>query len=661
MVHEGDLLWTPAAATIEAANLTAFMRWLREHRGLVFTDYADLWRWSVADIAAFWECLWEYYDVESSTPHTCVLAASRMPGACWFPGARVNFARQVLRAARPGALAIHAESELRPPQDLGFDELGEQVRRFATRLRRLGIAPGDRVVAYMPAIPETAIALLAAASIGAVWSCCSPDFGTGSVLDRYTQIEPTLLIAVDGYRYGGRDFDRRAEVARLLDAMPSVRHVVTVPYLDAATPFSPRPGTLDWSAIQREEPAVAAADFRFEDTAFDHPLWIVYSSGTTGLPKSFVHGHGGIVLELYKFCGLHLDLKPESRTFLFSTTGWVTWNILVGALMTGSSIVFYDGNPTAPDPQALWRIAARSRASFMGTSPAFVSLMMQQQVVPRRDHDLSALRGMYCTGSPVSPEHFAWFYANVRDDLWVSSTSGGTDVASGFVGGCPLLPVRAGEIQTRLLGVDVQAWDEHGEEVVDRLGELVVRQPMPSMPLYLWNDPDGTRYRESYFDVYPGVWRHGDYLMINGRGGCFVRGRSDSTLNRYGVRIGTAEIYRPLETLPEVEDGLIVNLDLPGGRFFMPLFVKLAPGCTLDARLLEKINSTLRAYSPRHVPDRVYAVPAIPYTRTGKKMEVPVRKLLLGAAAEAVASADAMADATALDWFVAFAREHRDY
>jgi len=661
MTREGELLWTPGAARIKEANITAFMQWLRRRHGLDFADYGALWQWSVDELPAFWQSLWEYYEVESSTPYECVLAERRMPGARWFPGARVNFARQILRAVRPEARAIHAESELRAPRDVSGEELGEQVRRLATRLRRLGIKPGDRVVAYMPAIPETAVALLAAASIGAVWSCCSPDFGTGSVLDRFAQIEPKLLFAVDGYRYGGRDFDRRAQVTQLLNGMPSVEHVVTIPYLHADAPFSPHPGTLDWSTIQREEPAVPAADFVFEDTAFDHPLWIVYSSGTTGLPKSFVHGHGGIVLEFYKTCGLHFNLGPQSTAFLFSTTGWVTWNILVGTLMTGSSIVFYDGNPTAPDLDTLWRVAARSRASFMGTSPAFVSLMMANQVVPMRQHDLSALSGMFCTGSPVSPEHFAWFLDNVSKDLWVSSTSGGTDIASGFVGGCATLPVYAGEIQVRMLGVDVQAYDDHGQPVTDRLGELVVRQPMPSMPLYLWNDPDGKRYHDSYFDVFPGVWRHGDYLMINARGGCYVRGRSDSTLNRYGVRIGTAEIYRPLEILPEVEDSLIVNLDLPGGRFFMPLFVKLAPGHALDASLVEKINATLRSYSPRHVPDRVYAVPAIPYTRTGKKMEVPVRKLLLGATAGAVASADAMADASALDWFVNFARERRDY
>lgn len=661
MIREGDLLWTPDATVVETANITAFIRWLREQRGLDFADYEALRRWSVADIGAFWESVWKYYDVQSSTPYECALAAPEMPGARWFPGARVNFARHVLRAARPGALAIHAESELRAPRDVSWDELGAQVRRLASRLRRLGVKPGDRVVAYMPAIPETAVALLAAASIGAVWSCCSPDFGTGSVLDRLAQISPKVLFAVDGYRYGGRDFDRRPQVAQLLEGMPSIEHVVTVPYLFADEPFAPRPNTLDWSTVQREEPAVDPADFTFEDTAFDHPLWVVYSSGTTGLPKSFVHGHGGIVLEFYKVCGLHFNLTPKSTTFLFSTTGWVTWNILVGTLMTGSSIVFYDGNATAPDLETLWRVAARSRATFMGTSPAYVSLMMANGIVPKERHDLSALTGMFCTGSPVSPEHFAWFYANAKENLWVTSTSGGTDIASGFVGGSTTLPVYAGEIQARMLGVDVHAYDDAGNSVIDRLGELVVRQPMPSMPLYLWNDPEGTRYRESYFDVYPGVWRHGDYLLINARGGCYVRGRSDSTLNRHGVRIGTAEIYRPLEALPEVEDSLIVNLDLPGGRFFMPLFVKLAPGRVLDDALREKIAATLRAYSPRHVPDKVYQVEAIPYTRTGKKMEVPVRKLLLGAAPEAVASADAMADAAALDYFVQFARERRDY
>lgn len=661
MVREGELLWSPSEEFRREANVTAFMNWLREARGLEFSDYEALWQWSIGDIESFWQSIWDFYGVESTTPYARVLQDSTMPGADWFSGARVNFAQHVLRAARPGEIAIHAVSELRPLQQLTFDDMGDQVRKLATHLRTLGVKPGDRVVAYLPAIPEAAVALLATTSIGAVWSCCSPDFGTRSVLDRFSQINPVLIFAVDGYRYGGRDFDRRDEVKRLVDSLPSIEHVITVPYLHADKTFAPVPGTLCWRSIQENEPAVASSEFQFEDTAFDHPLWVVYSSGTTGLPKSFVHGHGGVLLEFLKFCGLHLNLKPQSTTFLFSTTGWVTWNILVGSMMTGCAIVFYDGNPTAPDMDALWRTAEQSGATFLGTSPAYISLMMANGVVPAARYDLSALEGVYCTGAPVAPEHFAWFYDNVREDLWVTSASGGTDVVSAFVGGCPILPVRAGEIQTRFLGADVQSYNEHGEPVFDELGELVVRQPLPSMPLYLWNDNGNERYRDAYFDTWPGIWRHGDYLMIKSDGGCYVRGRSDSTLNRHGVRIGTAEIYRTLEALEEISDSLIVNLDLAGGKSFMPLFVTLAEGRAMNDELRDKINRALRSYSPRHVPEKIYPVPAIPYTLTGKKMEVPVRKILMGAAVDKAANVDAMAEPEAIDYFVHFARERKDY
>lgn len=661
MVLEGDLLWEPGADFKREANIAAYMNWLRETRGLEFDNYEALWQWSVDDIEAFWQSIWDFYAVESTTAYDCVLSDRSMPGAKWFPGARVNFAQHVLRATRPGDVAIHAVSELRPLQQMKFDDLEEQVRKLATRLRELGVKPGDRVAACLPAIPEAAVALLATTAVGAVWSCCSPDFGTSSVLDRFSQIDPILIFAVDGYRYGGRDFDRRDQMKQLIESLPSIEHVIGVPYLYPDETFAPVAGTLDWRSILEHGPIVSAVDFHFEDTAFDHPLWIVYSSGTTGLPKSFVHGHGGVLLEFLKFCALQLNLKPTSTTFLFSTTGWVTWNILVGSMMTGSSIVFYDGNPTAPDKEALWRIAEQTGTTFLGTSPAYVSLMMANGVVPAKHYDLSALEGVYCTGAPVSPEHFAWFYENVGEDLWVTSASGGTDVASAFVGGCPILPVRAGEIQTRFLGADVQSYNEEGEPVFDELGELVVRQPLPSMPLYLWKDDGGARYRESYFDTWPGVWRHGDYLMIKSGGGCYVRGRSDSTLNRHGVRIGTAEIYRTLEALDEISDSLIVNLDLPGGKSFMPLFVTLAAGCEMNDDLRDRINRALRSYSPRHVPEKIYEVQAIPYTLTGKKMEVPVRKILMGAEVKKAANLDAMADPSAIDYFVHFAGERRDY
>ena len=661
MVQESDLLWEPGEAFKRDANITQFMTWLSQRHGLAFKDYDALWAWSVADIEFFWQCIWDYFEVESSTPHQCVLKNRDMPGATWFPGARVNFGRHLLSKARAGEVAFHHLSEIRPRAYTTWDEVVDRTQKLATRMRALGVKPGDRVVSFMPAIAETAIAFYATVSIGAVWSCCSPDFGHSSVVDRFSQIDPVLIFAADGYRYGARDFDRRDEVKALIDALPTIEHVVTVPYLFADQSFAPVAGTLDWNTIQTEEPSIAPGDFQFEDVAFDHPLWIVYSSGTTGLPKPFVHGHGGILLEVLKYSTFHINLKPTSVTFLFSTTGWVVWNIVACCLITGSAAVFYDGNPAHPDVDVLWRMCAETRTTFFGTSPTFVSLMMANGVVPKDRYDLSSLEGVFCTGSPATPEQFAWFYENVRQDLWLTSQSGGTDVASGFVCGVPIMPVYAGEIQTRALGVDVHVYDDNGNIVIDQLGELVVRQAMPSMPLYFWKDEGNKRYIESYFETFPGSWRHGDYLMITSRGGCFVRGRSDSTLNRYGVRMGTAEIYRTVEALDEIRDSIIVNLDLPDGRFFMPLFVTMGPGHEMSDGLKDRICQALRSYSPRHVPDKIYAIDAIPYTLTGKKMEVPVRKILMGTPPEKAANRDTMANPDSIDYFVEFAREHKDY
>lgn len=657
MVQESDLLWEPGEAFKRDANITKFMDWLRERHGLSFDTYEALWQWSVEDIEFFWQCIWNYFEIESSTPYECVLKNHDMPGAEWFPGARVNFARHLFKQARPGEVAIQSFSEIRSPVQANWEEVLDQTQKLATRMRALGVKPGDRVAAFMPAIYETAIAFYATISIGAVWSCCSPDFGHSSVVDRFSQINPVLMFAADGYRYGAEDFDRRDEVGKLLEELPSVKHVITVPYLFADEGFAPTPDSLQWSVIQAEEPSVDPCVFEFEDVAFNHPLWIVYSSGTTGLPKPFVHGHGGILLETLKYSTFHINLKPTSKMFLFSTTGWIVWHNVVCSLATGSSAVFYDGNPAYPDVDTLWRICAETGATLFGTSPTFVSLMMKYGVVPKGRHDLSKLEGVMCTGSPATPEHFSWFYENIREDLWLTSLSGGTDVASAFVCGAPTLPVRAGEIQARALGVDVHSYDDDGNSVVDSLGELVVRQPMPSMPLYFWGDDGYKRYKESYFDTYPGVWRHGDYFIIKSHGGCFVRGRSDSTLNRFGVRIGTAEIYRTVESLDEINDSVIVNLDLPGGNFFMPLFVTLADGCEMSDALKKKISDKLRSYSPRHVPDQIYPVDAIPYTLTGKKMEVPLRKILLGMPLEKSVSRDSMANPESLDYFIRFSQE----
>jgi acetoacetyl-CoA synthetase len=658
-VREGDLLWTPSAERVEASNLTAFLRWLAAERGLRFADYQELWRWSVTELEAFWRAVWDYFEVRASVPPSSVLGGRAMPGAQWFPGARLNFAEHVLRRERPGTDALLFLSETAPLSGLPWETLAAQVRILATWLRRSGVEPGDRVVAMLPNVPETVAAMLATTSVGAIWASCSPDFGWRGVLDRFQQLEPKVLFGVDGYRYGGREFDRREELRQIVAGLPSLQRVVHLPVLH---PEDPAPdGWLQWRALL-DQPPVPAAEFEFEQVAFDHPLWVLFSSGTTGLPKAIVHGHGGILLEQLKLQAFHLDLRAGDRLFFFTTTGWMMWNFLVSSLALGVVPVLYDGSPAYPDAGVLWEVAQDSRATLTGSSPAYVALMRKAGIVPGRQYDLEALRTIFPAGAPVSPECTEWFYRNVKRDLWVATGSGGTDCCCGFVGGVPTLPVYAGEMQARSLGVAARAFDEHGNSVVDEVGELVITEPMPSMPVRLWGDQDGRRYRETYFADYPGVWRQGDFFRINRRGGCFVLGRSDATLNRHGVRIGTAEIYRALERMAEIQDALVVNLDLPGGRSFMALFVSLGGGQRLDADLEREIRDRLRReYSPRHVPDRIVQVPGIPMTLTGKKMEVPVRKILLGVAPEQAANRNAMANPQALDDIAAYARSQRDY
>ncbi len=656
---EGELLWTPDPAAGERTTVARFMRWLVSERGLSFANYEQLRRWSVTDLDGFWAAVWDFFEVHSTRPYECVLDSRKMPGAVWFRGSRVNYAEHILRhervAAHHEAALVHS-SELRPLARMSWHELGGAVRILATRLRALGVQPGDRVAAYMPNIPETVIAMLATIAIGGVWSSAAPEFGARTVIDRFAQIEPKVFFAADGYRFGGKDFDRAAEIRTILAALPTVEHVVWLPYLDAAS-RAPVDDALAWPALL-DHPTVGAHDFAYEYVAHDHPLWVLFSSGTTGLPKPIVHGHVGTLLEHLKSAGLGQNLGPESRMFFYTTTGWMMFNALVSALLQGASIVLYDGHPAHPTPALLWQLAADAGATSFGASPTFVQIMQKLGLVPREQFDLSRLRTVLLTGSPVTPESTAWFYDCVKDDLWVTSPSGGTELCAGLVGGCPLLPVYAGEIQTRLLGMDVHAWNARGEAVIGEVGELVVTSPAPSMPLRFMNDPGDARYRETYFEHFPGVWRHGDFIKINERGGCYIYGRSDSTLNRYGVRIGSAEIYRAVEQLDEIADSLIVCLELPGGEFFMPLFVRPAAGAALDDALRARIVAKLRSdCSPRHVPDEIHEVAAIPYTLTGKKMEVPVRRILAGIPAEQVASRDAMMQPDALDWYADFARE----
>ena len=655
---EGTLLWTPDPAAVEASQVAQFMRWLAVERGRSFTTYEELWHWSVTDLEGFWSAIWDFFAVRSDAPYTCVVDRHTMPGAVWFPGSRVNYAEHALRReaqAGPDEVALVHSSELRPLATTTWHELGDQVRRLATQLRALGIQPGERVAAYLPTLPETVVAMLATIAIGAVWSSAAPEFGARTVIDRFAQIEPALLLVADGYRFAGKDFDRADEIATILRALPTVRHVVWLPYLhpDATTP--PVPGALRWETLLAGPPA-ARDDFAFERVDERHPLWVLFSSGTTGLPKAIVHGHVGLVVEHLKSTVLGQDLSPQTRMFFYTTTGWMMFNALCSALLAGSSIVLYDGHPAHPGPELLWRLAEQAGATTFGASPTYVQIMQKAGLVPRERFDLSRLRGVLLTGSPVTPEATAWFYTNVKADLAVTSPSGGTELCAGLVGGTPLLPVRAGEIQARLLGMDVHAWNEDGSEVIDEVGELVVTSPSPSMPLRFWNDPGDARYRETYFERFPGVWRHGDFIKINRRGGAYIYGRSDATLNRFGVRIGSAEIYRAIERLDEIADSLVVCLELPDGGFWMPLFVRLAPGAALDDALRARIVATLRRDgSPRHVPDEIHAVEAIPYTLTGKKMEIPVRRILAGMPPERAASPESMMDPRALAWYVAFA------
>ena len=655
-VREGDLLWTPGPDRIGRANVTAFIRWLASERGLDVDGYPALWRWSVTDLDAFWQAVWDYCGIEASAPPTAVLGRRTMPGAEWFPGARLNYAQHVLRREQPGQDALYYQSETTPLTGLAWPVLANSVRVLATRLRAMGVRPGDRVASCMPNIPQTVIAMLATTSIGAVWTSCSPDFGGRGVSDRFGQLSPKVLFCVDSYRYGGRDYDRSAEMEQIIAGLPGLEQVIHVPGPAGLA----IPSGQAWDDLM-DHPPVPASEFEFEQVPFGHPLWVLFSSGTTGLPKAITHSHGGILIEQLKLQTLNMDLRPGDRLFFYTTSGWMMWNFLVSSLLLGVTPLLYDGHPAYPDPGVLWEMAQNAAVTMFGASPAYVATLSKAGVVPAARYDLSALATVMLAGSPVSPECGAWFYRNVKPDLWLHSGSGGTDVCSGFTGGAPVMPVYAGEHQARNLGVAAYAFSDRGEPVTGEVGEMVITQPMPSMPVRLWND-DGELYRQTYFAEFPGVWRQGDFFRVNERGGCFVLGRSDATLNRYGIRIGTAEIYAALESVGEVADALIVNLDLPGGGFFMPLFVTLAEGAVLDDALRGKIAGRLRSeYTARHVPDKIIVVPAIPATLTGKKMEVPVRKILLGARPDDAANRNAMANPQALDAFAEYARTQQDY
>ena len=653
--NEDDrLLWQPSTAVIEQANLTHYMRWLAAQKDLRFTTYADLWRWSVDHIGDFWESLWDYFDLTYSQRWQTPLARREMPGADWFPGARLNYAENIFarRTADRPMMLYKAEDE--PLVEMSWQTIYDQANRLAEVLRQMGVQPGDRVVAYMPNVPETITAVLAVASLGAIWSSCSPDFGSRSVLDRFSQIEPKVLIAVDGYRYGGKPFDRRAVLAELQAALPTIEHTILVPFTDAG------PENLSHTVLWAEALAgvTPPAQMPFAQVPFDHPLWVLYSSGTTGLPKPIVQGHGGILLEHAKATIFHNDLKPGDRFFWYTSTGWMMWNYLLGSLLSGAAIIVYNGSPGYPDLNALFELAEASGMTYFGTSAAFINACIKAGIQPNQTYDLSRIRGVGSTGSPLTGEGFAWIYENINRDLALESLSGGTDLCTAFVGGARILPIYAGEIQGASLGAKVQAFNEEGEPVVGEVGELVITEPMPSMPLAFWNDPDMSRYRESYFEMYPGVWRHGDWISFNERGGCVIYGRSDSTINRQGIRMGTSEIYRVVESFDEVVDSLIIDLELLGRESYMPLFVVLRPGLELDDDLRARIKQKLREeVSPRHAPNEIVQVEQVPYTLSGKKMEVPIRKILLGMDVQQAAKRGAMRNPESLAFFTRFAEQ----
>lgn len=646
-VEQDTPLWQPSQDAIATTNLTRYMRWLENEGYGSFQGYQELWTWSVRELDGFWESIWRFHDVQASHPYDAVRQGTGMLGTRWFPGAQLNYAQHMFRHATTDRPAFLWYSE-RDHRSVSWDEVTSATAALAGGLRALGVRRGDRVIAVMPNLPETVIAFLAVASIGAIWSLCSPDFGLESLVDRFRQIEPTILLTVDGYQYAGKSFDRRGVMRELQAALPTLQHTIVFPYLNldaSIAGFDDR--TMLW-----HDALVGNEALTFTPVEAGHPLWIVYTSGTTGLPKPIVHGHAGVLLERLKAVVLQGDVKPRDRYFWYTTTGWIMWHLNVSALLGCSTIGLYDGSPWYPSREALWRIVEETKTTMFGTSSAYLSECMREHQVPGATHDLAAVRSIGATASPLPHDAFDWVYRDVKEDVWLSSASGGTDVATSFVGGCPILPVFPGEIQCRGLGIDVRSFDANGKECEGELGELVVLQPMPSMPLYFWNDPGNRRFHESYFATYPGIWCHGDWIRFTSRGSAVIEGRSDSTINRHGVRVGTSEIYRAVEALPGITDSLVIEIPGEGSDSTVVLFVVLRPGFAFDQILEASIAQAIRsAVSPRHVPDRVEVIDEVPRTLNGKKLEIPVKRILSGVAVGEAVTLGSVANPAALEYF----------
>ncbi len=645
-----DILWTPSKAFQHQSNLQDFVEWLKETKRLEFEDYHSLWQWSVEQPAAFWRSVATYFEVIFHEPYEAVKGADPMPYTQWFEGSTLNYAEHIFRMATEDHPAIIYQQEGKPLQEMSWADLNQSVASMVQWLQTKGVGKGDRVVAFLPNVPEATIGFLAACAIGAVWSSCSPDFGSSSVVDRFQQIEPKILLACKGYSYGGKYHDRLEVVKALKEALPTLETIVLI-----GGESMPELQATSWEDTQQYPDAT----LEFVPVPFSHPIWVLFSSGTTGKPKAITHSQGGVLLEHLKYLAFHNDLKPGERFFWFTTTGWMMWNFLQAALLRGATIVLYDGSPSFPNLSALWKLTDQVGIHHFGTSAPFLVACMKRNIETRfQGLDFSQLRSIGSTGAPLPPEAFDWVYEKLRPEVWLCSMSGGTDLCTAFVGGCPWEPVYRGEIQVRCLGASLYAWDEAGEPVIGEVGEMVLTQSMPSMPIYFWNDPERKRYLSSYFDYFPGVWRHGDWILITERNSLIILGRSDATLNRQGIRIGTAEIYQSVDQVQGIKDALIVNLELDGGRHFMPLFVQLEADVSLTEPLKSKIRKQLKEdYSPRHVPDDILEIPDIPYTISGKKLEAPVKKILMGFEIDKVANPDAMRNPESLDFFVAYSRQ----